>query len=129
VAEPVPGLALVIHSGEAARVHYALVLAAAAAAIGRPVILFFAGSSLALARDAPGDLAGHATFSATARATGAPDIETLWRACRELGVRLIACETAMRLAGAKRSTLAADVEVAGAVTLLGAARGHDLLFV
>ena len=39
-------LSLVIHSGDYSRMHYALVMASAATAIGKPVTILFAGASV-----------------------------------------------------------------------------------
>lgn len=93
-------LALVIHSGEPDRVAYALDLAAAAAALGRPVTILFSGGSLALLR--PGR---------------APErLETL----RELEVRLLVCEAALKASGIRAADLVPGLQVAGLVTLLAA---------
>ncbi len=53
----IAGLSLIVLSGEFARVHFALAMAAAAAAIDRPAILFF--TNHALYALAGGDAAGY----------------------------------------------------------------------
>jgi peroxiredoxin family protein len=125
-AEP---LTLIVFSGDFARVHYALVLAASALALGRPATLFFAGPAVAAlvrsdAGGAPGwhRLAGHAANDDYA-ARGIGDFATLFDSCVELGARLSVCEMALRVAGLAPADLRDDVAitVAGAVGLLAAA--------
>ena len=98
--------------------HYALVLATAAAAIGRPVTLFATNAGLALfRRGAPlaGDpREGHLAVS------GVAGIAALWEAAEDLGIRRIACEAGMRAEGMGPDALAGGVEVAGVVTFLEA---------
>lgn len=94
-------LGLCIQSGDPARVAYALDLAAAGAALGRPVAILFAGESLALLR--PGR-----------------EPERL-AVLRELGVRLMLCDAALKASGLLAADLAPGLEVAGLVSLLVAA--------
>ena len=98
--------------------HYALVLATAAAAIGRPVTLFATNAGLALfRRDAPLTADPREALLET---RGVAGIGTLWEAAGELGLRRIACEAGMRAEGIGREDLAGGVEVAGVVTFLEA---------
>jgi len=124
-------LSVLVLSGRFERVHYALVMASAAAAIGMPATLFFTDAALraltsgaagvpgwrALAADGGRD--GGAVDDAR-RARGVAGFEELLSACAELGVRLIACEMGLRAVGLAAAELRADVpiEVAGAVTFL-----------
>lgn len=123
-------LSVLVLSGRFERVHYALVMASAAVAIGIPTTLFFTNAALhALTSDADGPgwraLAadggrdGGAVDDAR-RARGVAGFEELLAACAELGVRLIACEMGLRAVGLAAADLRADVpiEVAGAVTFL-----------
>ncbi len=127
-------LSIIVFDGAFERVHYALVLASAAAAIGRPVTLFFTGGALsalepggwvrlggeAEARDADFAARGVATFTA------------LLEACCDLGVRFIACEMGLRAVGIEADALdpALAVEIAGAVTFLtDASRTGAMLFI
>lgn len=128
----VRGLALIVQSGGYDRVHYALVLASAAAAIGRPAILFFTGRALrALTTagwttlDPADDGSAAADRDAVLRARGVADFETLMAACRDLEVRIIACEMGLRAEGLEGVPLRPDltVERAGVVTLLTEAEG------
>lgn len=125
------GLSVVVFSGEFDRVHYALAMAASAAALGKGATLLFTGSGLrALAADVDGE-AGWRTLrsgdgrwggqvDADYRARGVAGFEELLSACVELGVRLIACEMGMRLAGLDRGGLRTDlaIEEAGLATFL-----------
>ncbi|WP_043830489.1 DsrE family protein [Muricoccus aerilatus] len=98
--------------------HYALVLATAAAAIGRPVTLFATNAGLALfRRDAP--LLSDPREALLA-GRGVAGIATLLEAAEELGLRRIACEAGLRAEGIMPEALAEGVEVAGVVTFLEA---------
>lgn len=128
-------LAAIVQSGGYDRVQYALVLASAAAAVGRPAILFFTGRGLrALLPDAPRTL-GPADDGSPAgerdralAVLGVADFATLLAACAELGVRFVACEMGLRAEGLEAAALRTDVEVevAGVVTLLSEADGPIL---
>lgn len=121
-------LSLVLHSGDYARMHYALVLASAAAAVGKPVTILFAGASVtALARNWRTPDEDHRV-----KALRVAGFEDLLTACRDLGARLLVCETAMALNELKPAQLRDDLnlEVAGAVTFLGdASAGGGLVFI
>ncbi|MCU0838305.1 MAG: DsrE/DsrF/DrsH-like family protein [Rhodospirillales bacterium] len=125
-------LSLIVMSGEFVRVHYALVLASAALAVGRPVTLFFtldAARALtsADAYNPPGwarlPAAGGqspADIDAGYRARGVAGFEDLLAACIELGARIIVCEMALVALGLPATALRTEVkaEIAGVVTLL-----------
>jgi peroxiredoxin family protein len=130
-AAPPDKLSLLVLSGGFERVHYALVLASAAAAIGMPTTLFFTDRALyALAAggsDDPGwrTLAGEGGRPGGAidderRALGVAGFEELLGACADLGVRFIVCEMGLRAIGLKAEALRRDlpIEVAGVVTFL-----------
>jgi peroxiredoxin family protein len=136
-------LALVVLSGAFERVHYALATAAAAAALDRPVLLFFTqGAVTALLTgtdEAPGwhrlavepGLAGGnaASRDRAFRERGAAGFEDLLAACKELGIRFLVCSMGLRVAGAKRAALRADLEIeeTGLTDLL--ARAGALVFI
>lgn len=103
------------------RAHLALMVATAAAALGRPVTLFATNGGLALLR-APTPLADDAR-EALCAARGVAGVAELLDAARALGVRLLACDAALRLDGLDAAALAEGVEVAGLVTFLAAAPG------
>lgn len=134
------GLALIVQAGGYDRVHYALVLASAAAATGRPVTLFFTGRALPALLDGKGwrrlDFSDDGTSPEARDATlahrGVATMEELLTACAELGVRFLACEMGWRALGLRDVTIRPDlsVETAGVVTLLGAVPpDHHLVYV
>lgn len=125
-----PPLCLVVLDGGYDRVHYALVLASAAAAIDRPVTLFFTGRALVALT--PG---GWRRLERDPKVQDAyladrnlATFETLLEACRDLGVRFVACELGLRAMDLSAEELAPDlaVEIAGAVTALAAAEGGQM---
>lgn len=129
-------LSLVVRSGGYDSVHYALVMASTAAALGRPVILFFTGRALlaleAGAPDAPGwhalgpadDASPPAARDAAYAAARVATLEEMLEAIALMGVRVIACEMGWRVLemerghphGPLRPDLA--IETAGMATLL-----------
>ena len=144
MAKAKSALNLVLISDEYERVHYALVMASAAAATGRKVRLFLSmGALKALARGTeqrPGwhDLSpSSGGLSALDQdrahaATGVATFEELLQATVALGGELMACEMGMRAAGLARHELRSDIAVAegGVVTFLAAAEGTGpILFV
>lgn len=107
-------LGVLLISGGHERAHYAFMLAAGAAAIGREVVIFATNDGCHGLTNAASD----APREAEIEATGVPGIAILRAACAELGVRLIACESGLRMAGMDRSVLSAGVEVAGITSFL-----------
>lgn len=123
----VGALSVIAFSGDYERVHYALVLAAAAAAIGGPVTLFFTGEAIRalVANDGWRQLpaAGGATGGETdARyvSRGVAGFVELLEACVAMDVKFIVCEMGLRTIDLSRGDLRDDVpiEEAGVVTLL-----------
>lgn len=140
------GLAIVLFAGGFDRVHYALVMASAAAATNRPVTLFFTGRALnALVEGAaPGARGWHALDPAddgsapverdrVFAASGVATFEELLEACVLMGVTVMACEMGLRALGLPPGVpLRADVPVkaGGVVTFLNEApKGAATLFV
>lgn len=127
-AVPSDTLGILLISGGYDRAHYAFVLAAGGAAIGRNVVLFATndGCGALLA-----DLSVFAASEAATIAAGVASLATLRSAAAELGVRMIACEAGLRLAGLRlagiASELADHVELAGVATFLEATRHGQLL--
>jgi len=122
-------LSIIIHDGAFGRVHYALVLASAAAAIGRPVTLFFTMAATA-ALQADGDW-GRGEDAAL-RGRGVAGFEELLDACAALKVRFLVCEAGLKAMDLNFETLRDDLplERAGAVTLLNEATADGaMLFV
>ncbi len=144
MAKSKAGLNLVLVSDLYERVHYALVMASAAAATGRRVRLFLTmGALKALARGAaerpgwhdlspaPGGLAPKDQDRAFAKA-GIATFEELLQATLALGGEVMACEMGLRAVGLARHDLRSDIAVAegGVVTFLEAAEGQGpILFV
>ena len=118
---PVPSdlspLGILLISGQYERAHYAFVLAAGAAALGRRVVLFATNAGChALAEDWHG-LDG-ADDDARVQAAGVAGFAELREAAAELGVRLLACEAGLRIAGIAAGRMMAGVTVAGVATFL-----------
>ena len=112
-------IAILLESGTHARAHYALVVAAGAAALGRDVTLFATNAGCRLLLD-PCPLLDDPR-EATIAARGVAGIGTLLPACAELGVRLIACEAGLKAEGLSGLPLAPGVAIAGIATFLEAA--------
>ncbi|MDP6704835.1 MAG: DsrE family protein [Alphaproteobacteria bacterium] len=132
------GLALIIQSDGYDKVHYALATASAAAAVGRPVILFFAmGAVRALVADQgwqrleSADGRAATDVDAGYRGLGIADLETLLGACVDLGVRFMVCEMGLLATGLKKADLRTDVtfETGGLATLMLEAGAGNIVFV
>ena len=126
-------LAIILHSGGFDRVHYALNMAAAAADAHRKVVLLFAGRALPalLATDDAGRPGWHGLDPAddgsepaeaddACAIIGVASFEELLKACRKLGVAIMADEMGLRSLAVEEGDLRADVAVrtAGIVTFL-----------
>ena len=120
-----PPLGILLRGAGHEPAHYALVLATAAAAIGRPVTLFATNAGLALFRRDTPLLADPREAGLAAR--GVAGIGTLWEAAGDLGIRLIACDAGLRAEDLPPAALAEGIEIAGVVTFLEAASGGQLL--
>jgi peroxiredoxin family protein len=116
-----PPLGILLISGGAERAHYAFVLAAGAAALGRPVVVFATNEGTrALCADV-------ARLDAPPRPAGVAGLAELRAASVELGVRLIACETGLLVEGIAAPALLEGVEVAGVATFLDAVGAGQML--
>lgn len=126
------GLAVIVQSGAYDQVHYALSIAAAAGAVGRPAVLFFTLQALrALDKDEGWRQLAGAGADADYRARGIVGFEELLASCAALGVRLMACEMGLAAIGLARSRLRRDltIEEGGLASLLLEAAGADLVYV
>lgn len=112
-------LGILLVSGAHDRAHAAVSLAAAAAALGRAVVILGTGrGARALLADWSAlDDSGH---DAVLRGRGLAGFGVLRESAQEMGARLIACETALKGEGLLRASLASGVEVAGLATFLEA---------
>ncbi len=142
---PPDKLSVVVFSGLFDKVHYALVMATAAAAVGRPVTLFFTMGALQALLLPDGD--GMAPWRAMAVSDGTRDggtmddsfaargvatFEQLLDAAAELGVRMMVCEMGLRALGLDRESLRPELalEEGGVVSFLNDASRHGaMLFV
>jgi len=117
---PVPSdavLGVLLLSGSHERAHYAFVVAAGAAALGRTVVLFATNQGCtALCRDWSG--LSDADRDARIQLNGVAGLDTLRDACLEMNVRMIACEAGLRAESLDASRLLPQVEVAGIATFL-----------
>ncbi len=119
-AEPL-GLLLISPGHE--RAHYAFLLAAGAAALGRRVVLFATNEGCrALLAELPA-----APREADVVAAGVAGLGELRNAAVELGVRMIACEAGLRVAGLAADALLPGVEVAGVASFLAAVSGGQIV--
>jgi len=127
-------LGILLISGGHERAHYAFVLAAGAAAVGREVCVFATNAGcLALLQDWSA-IDGAARDSAV-RAAGVAGLDELREAAAELGVRLMACDAGLRMAGLdggpksgpKSGPLWRGVEVAGVPSFLSAIAGGQII--
>ncbi len=114
---------MLLVSGGHERAHYAFVVATAAAAIGRAVTLFATNQGC---HALTADLSAFAAADAVLATRGVAGLSELRSAATELGVRLIACEAGLAIAGIA-ADLAEEVEVAGVVTFLEATRGGQVI--
>jgi len=138
-------LSIVVFAGQFDKVHYALVMASAAAAIDTPVTLFFTMEAVRtiLKPDADGGRAWETQTTSMCLETGADmdanfiengvaDFETLLAACRDLSVRFMVCEMGLKAMGFKRSDIRPDlpIEVGGVVTFLNdASKDGSVIFI
>ncbi len=120
---PSEPLGILLISGEYERVHYAFVVAAGAAALGRRVVVFATNAGC---RGLLTDWSGvtDASRDKRVRAAGVAGLDELREAAREIGVQLIACEAGLRIEGLNAAQLLAGVEVAGIATFLSTIGPH-----
>jgi peroxiredoxin family protein len=138
-------LSIVVFSGDFDRIHYALVMAAAAVASNTPVTLFFTmWAGRALERPLPdgspawsrlpvsqGAMTA-AEMDAQFKARGVARFEELLEACVALGVTFMVCEMGLKALGMDPDGLRPDVPVAkgGVVTFLAdASKDGAMIFV
>ncbi len=124
-------ISLVIASGDFEKVHYALVMAAGAAAIGIPVTLFFTMSASVTILEGDGwrqltsekkDMTA-SERDADFALKGVATMDELIESCNELGVTFLVCEMGLRAEGLEDtpSISSLNVERTGVVTFLNEA--------
>ncbi|MDA1090799.1 MAG: DsrE/DsrF/DrsH-like family protein [Proteobacteria bacterium] len=135
-------LSIVVYDGHYDKVHYALVMASAAAAIGRPVTLFFTmGACHALKQPTDGEHAWRAMPLSEEDGTGGDKDDTyaaikvatfeeLLQSCVQFGVTFMVCEMGLRAVGLEGQPLRDDipVEQGGVVTFLNDASKDGAMF-
>lgn len=132
-------LSLIVLSDDFTRVHYALVMASGALAVGTPVTLFFTmGACRAILAGNVGTPGWHALGGDPVRVDAdhaekrIGRFEELLDACATLGARFIVCEMGLRAINAAPEALRKDlsIEVAGVVTMLAdaSAQGSIVTF-
>jgi peroxiredoxin family protein len=135
-------ISIVIYDHHFDKVHYALVIASAAAAIGKPVTLFFTmGASQALLDEGPNALAAWAKMplsdedgsgyerDQSYKDKGVASFEELLQACASLGIKFMVCEMGLQAKGIKSKPLRNDlsIEVSGVVTFLNDASSSGVI--
>lgn len=119
-------LAILLLSGTHERAHYAFALAAGAAALGRPTLIFAtSGGCQALAADWSG--LAEAGRDAALQARGLAGLETLREACQELGVTLLACAAGLQMEALPAASLLPGVRVSGIAEFLAESAGAQTL--
>jgi peroxiredoxin family protein len=142
-------LSLVVYSGEYDKVHYALVLASGALALGTRATLFFtmdgcraltkpdasgapAWRKLALAQPTAENFRDGGAMDDAFKRRNLADFEQLLAACVELRARFIVCDLGLKARGLSRADLRTDVpvEIAGVATLIeDASKSGAMLFI
>jgi peroxiredoxin family protein len=120
---PPDKLSIVVFSGGYDKVHYAFALASAAAAVDRPVTLFFTMEAIRalLAEGAP----DWSSAEAASRARGVATLGELMAACAQLDVTFLVCTMGLRSLGIAASQLRRDLAIteSGIVAFLNDASG------
>lgn len=143
-------LSIVVFSGEFDKVHYALVMASCAAAIGKQATLFFTMTScIALLKTSPsgeapwrrmplsksgtihdGDLGGD--LDDDFRESGVANFEELLLSSVHLGVRFMVCEMGLKVMGINGGALREDIPMTpgGVATFINdASQNGAMLFI
>lgn len=116
----VPGLTIIVAGNDPERFHAALSVAAANAAMNHHSRIFLQGEAAALLRGT--EVEGDARRSRH----GVPTVAQLTEEARALGVKIIACQSGLALAGLSADRLPDGVTTGGLVEIL-ATRGDDQL--
>jgi predicted peroxiredoxin len=112
----VSALGIILISGGHERAHYALMLATAAAAIGREVTVFATSAGTrALLAERPLEADPR---EAEVVAAGVAPLGALLEAAQELGVALMVCDAGLATEGLRGAALLPGVEVSGLVGFL-----------
>ncbi len=128
-------MTLVLMSGEADRIHMALMIGATAAAVGRPVAFFFSKSAIRFlqvdgwAKLASASGQSGAEMDEALMTKGVADSTVLLDGLGALDARFVACETALREHDVDAATLVTrpTVEISGLADILEKGAGGDWL--
>ena len=137
------GLGLIVFSGDFSRVHYALVMAGAAAATNKHVTVFFTmeGSRALVDNDADGNPGWQGLEGPKGMTPkqvdkeygekGIARFDELLEACGELGVSFMVCEMGLRALDLEQTPLRQNVKIlkGGVVSFLAAAKDCQILFI
>lgn len=117
------GLAIIVAEANHSRLHAALTAACAAAALGRPVRMFFHGEAVSL-------LEPHSAWSGNATCTshGLPTLPDLFGSAADLDIVMMACASGLHLCGMAAAALPDGIEPGGMVAFLADAKADQLLF-
>ena len=121
-----PALGILLISGTHERAQYAFSLAAGAAALGRPVVMFATNAGVrAFCTDWSNveDVGRDAVI----RFRGVAGLGEMRESAREVGVRMIVCEAGLKAEAIERATLWEAVEIGGMATFLEATSTGQLI--
>lgn len=119
-------LAIMLLGESYERAHYAFSMASTAAALGRDAMVFAAGKGTrALLRDGGGLIDGAEDSAHTG--AGVVGLAEIRDACVELGVRLTACEAAVRLHVPDTGAFLESVQVMGLASFLADTAGAQMV--
>ncbi len=130
-------LGIILAAGEYERAQYALMMATAAASIGRHVVLFVTNAGInALRRRTPDGEPGWTHLSGSVRdvdlqGRGIAGMADLLLAAVELGIRIMVCETGLKAEGLTASDLSPAIagEVTGLVSFYEAVGDGAIVFI
>jgi len=115
------GLSIVVAGEDPGRLHAALSVAAAWAALGRPARIFLQSDAVALLRPSP-----HKDEELRSGA-GVPTLAELLEESLALGASVTACQSGLAFAGMSAEDLPAGVETGGLVDFLAGSGADDQL--
>jgi predicted peroxiredoxin len=118
------GVTIVVASADPGRLHAALSLAAAHAALERPARLFLQADAVKLLQP-PVESADDQRYGEA----GLPTLAQMLSEATAIGVAIIACQSGLALAGLSAEDLPAGVETGGLVELLAQNRDDQLVMV
>jgi predicted peroxiredoxin len=116
------GLTIIVAGADPARLHAALSLAAAQAALDRPARIFLQADAVQLLKQPIG-----APDDARYSEAGLPKLGDLLGEATALGVEIIACQSGLALAGMRADALPPGIATGGLMALLADHRDDQLL--